>query len=79
MPADLQRNQRVYNSMSEGESGREGGQRSSQGSIPKAIVRTLDFILSVIRSQSVTRQEREMRGERRTVGSLGFPTTVHVS
>ena len=32
MPADLQRNQGVYNSMSEAQSGREGGQRSSQGS-----------------------------------------------
>lgn len=32
----------------------------ARGRIPKAIVRTLDFILSVIRSQSVTRQEREM-------------------
>jgi len=32
----------------------------ARGQIPKAIVRTLDFILNVIRSQSVTREEREM-------------------
>lgn len=60
MPADLQRSQCVYNSMSEGESGRREVREVARGRIPKAIVRTLDFILNVIRSQSVTREEREM-------------------